>query len=70
MTDTFSDPLVQGPTDSELLQFLLDNLQSHNLHMDGTAEYNLNTRNWPFNHRASGRREFIEEAHRRYHSGR
>ena len=49
-------------TDSDLLQFLLDNFRSHSLHMDGTAYYVLD-RGWPFNHRSSNSRAFVEQAY-------
>jgi hypothetical protein len=53
-----------GPSDSELLQFLLDNLQGHSLRMDGTSEYSLSM-GWPFR-RASNPRAYVEEAYRRH----
>ena len=51
-------------TDSDLLRFLLDNFRSHSLHMDGTAYYVLD-RGWPFNHRSSNSRAFVEQAYRK-----
>ena len=53
---------VDKPSDSELLQFLLDNFRSQSLHMDGTASYVLD-RGWPFNHRSSNSRAFVEQAY-------
>lgn len=52
-------------TDSDLLQFLLDNFRSHSLHMDGTAYYSLD-RGWPFNHRSSNSRAFVEQAYHKF----
>ena len=53
---------VEPTDDSDLLQFLLDNFRSRSLHMDGTAYYVLDT-GWPFNHRSSNSRAFVEQAY-------
>ena len=53
---------VDQTDDSDLLQFLLDNFRARSLHMDGTAYYVLDT-GWPFNHRSSNSRAFVEQAY-------
>jgi hypothetical protein len=53
---------TRPPSDSELLQFLLDNFRS--LRIDGTSEYSLAI-GWPFR-RASSPRAYVEEAYHRH----
>jgi hypothetical protein len=53
----------RGPSDAELLEFLLGEFQSHSLGMDSRSRWRLSA-GWPFVARTRTAREFVEVAYR------